>query len=470
MEITEHTIKKLYSILLKDGLHSQSIFYGVKDKADFSNIYRKGKIFNSTKLLLNAISGLSHFTPNTYKGSPIKTAQNGLYGFTEQNLKQVNAFVVDIDNLSYSLQDILLACLDFSIGAPTMVLRTPNGHQVYFVLDKPIHISKNRNYHSLNVAKRISLNLKESLESVEADRYCNDVGFFRAPTISNIVWLQLDATFSPEDLMNWSIKKDDDLDRSLYAQKSNQAHTSYLQSEALQHILGLQNIKGHEGQLGRNNSIFTIALACYADGLSQIEAAGILTKFNRQLNAPIKQNEVDASIRSAFSGRYSGPNKVYLDEILALYSDYAATSTTGNSWYKFKKDRDDRKYSHFSEWESDIINYLDELEITESPYVELTQKQLCAIIGCQQSSLNAILKTSKKIIKTTVGKGRAAITKWATIKRMAQFASQCVSNLKETKHRYTTAISGIVGYDNVNLIQIPIYMQPLHETPLVNTS
>ncbi|MFL0584389.1 primase C-terminal domain-containing protein [Solibacillus silvestris] len=439
MMLTSDKVDLLYSTLLKDNFND-AIIFGVENKSDFFDISSKGKIFNSKEMLFKAISKLSHFTPNTYKLKYGETSKKGLYGFTEQNLKHINTFVIDIDNLNYSLQDILLACIDNSIGAPTMVVRTPNGHQVHFVLNKPFKISSTRNFHSLNVAKRISLNLKDSLKSVEADRYCNDFGFFRVPKENNIVWLQLNETYSPEAMINWSEKMDDNLERCLYTNQQKQRYTNYLESSTFQKILSLTSIKGHTGKLGRNNTIFTIGLACYADGLSIVEATQLIYKFNNRLKFPLKLTEIQASIRSAYSGRYNGPNKLYIDQILEEHQ----IDQSYSKWYKFKKNRSERKYSHIHEWENDLVTYLESIQMSDSPYIKLTQKQICEHIGCQQSTLNSLLKKSNKIIKVTIGKGRAAITKWSTINLIINFLALKHQEINETKKRYITYLRNII--------------------------
>lgn len=443
-------LNSLFTTLLKNNLNNAVIF-GVEKKSDFLNVSSKGKIFHSLEMLLNSISKLSHFTPNTYKLSYSKTPENSLYGFTEQNLKEINTFVVDIDTLKYSLQDILLACIDNSIGAPTMVIRTPNGYQVYFVLSKPMKISSNKNFHSLNVAKRISLNLKESLESVEADRYCNDFGFFRVPKESNIVWLQLGDIYSPEAMISWSEKMDDNMGRSLYTNNIKQMNTKFLESSAFQKILSLTCIQGHKGKLGRNNTIFTIALACYADGLPIADATKLIYKFNNGLKSPLKLTEIQASIRSAYSGRYNGPDKIYIEQILEGYQiDQPYTN-----WYKFKKVRSERKYSHIHEWESDLITYLESIPLNNSPYITLTQKQICKQLGCQQSTLNVLLKKSNKVIKIVVGKGRAAITKWSTINVIINYLTLKHEEINESKNQYTNYLRNTIH------TKYPDYSSPL---------
>lgn len=468
MVVALNKIESLYATLLKDSFNKHAIVFGVEDKRDFINISNKGKAFYSQDILFKSISKLSHFTPNTYKQPYGKMPENRLYGFTEQNLKHINTFVIDIDNLSYSLQDILLACIDHSIGAPTMVVRTPNGYQVHFILSKSFNISSTRNYHSLNVAKRISLNLKNSLASVEADRYCNDFGFFRVPTQDNIVWLQLNETYAPKEMIYWSEKMDDNKERSLYTARLNPSNrkTPYLETNTFKEILSLTTIKGHSGKIGRNNTIFTIALACYADGLSKTEAAKLISKFNNQLEFPIKMTEVQASIRSAYSGRYNGPDKQYINQIL---EGQQVSDVKTSTWYKFKKDRADRTYSHLHEWENDIVNYLESQELNDSPYIRLTQKQLCKEIGCQQSTLNTLLNKSTKIFKVVIGKGRAAITKWSTINILIKFLALQYKAINSNKLQYKKYVQNI----NNTILTYGIYPELLlidNTSNLLNTS
>ncbi len=43
-------------------------------------------------------------------------------------------------------------------------------------------------------------------------------------------------------------------------------------------------------------------------------------------------------------------------------------------WWKFKKPRDQRKYSHKNEWKEDRLAYLSEKSLASEPYLNLSKK------------------------------------------------------------------------------------------------
>ena len=103
----------------------------VRQKVDFTDQGVKGYIVTSKETLLEDMDQLSHFTPNVYRKFTYKDeARKYITGFEERNLLQVNAFVVDIDTKKYSREDILMACLEDSIGIPTLIVSTTRGYQV----------------------------------------------------------------------------------------------------------------------------------------------------------------------------------------------------------------------------------------------------------------------------------------------------------------------------------------------------
>src|SRR5690606_23174617 len=166
---------------------------------------------------------LSHWTPNVhnYLGY-VDEEKRHLKGHTEKNLQQINTFVVDIDTKKQPYTEILTAALDHSVGIPTMILETPKGFQVYFVLETPLFISNQNDYRGLKVAKRISENIRRSLAKVlqGVDFSCNDFGFFRMPSKDNIRWFSDKMVFSLHNLISWSKRQDDDQNRGLFVVES----------------------------------------------------------------------------------------------------------------------------------------------------------------------------------------------------------------------------------------------------------
>lgn len=431
----------------------------VREKAHFANGRVRGYIVTSKETLVKDAPSLSHWTPNVYcYGEYADPARTYIKGFDEKNLSQINTFVVDIDTKDHSINDILLACIDESIGEPSMIIESPRGYQVYFLLESPFFISKNNDFRGLKVAKRISENIKRSLKEVSADQYCNDFGFFRMPTNDNIVWYS-DARYEWKELMDWSERFDDDLGRTLYVVPRKLTSANLLQSDWFAALLHATDIKGQKGQFGRNNTMFTLALACYQEGIDKGRVYDMLDEFNSNLRYPLDIHDMRAIINSAYCGEYRGPKRDYLQALLETYVHNGGdikVNLGSTYWYKHKKARKDRVRSHYDEWEQDIIAYLKDLSVPDDPFVWLTQKELCAALKMPQSTLNEVLKRSKTLLKTVNGRGRYAKTGWTTVSLLW---THIMHTQRQMKAQYNIAIVGLVQSYVVQLAPVGGYEQ-----------
>lgn len=428
-----------------DKLHKKGAVFAVRDKSHFEGGV-KGFIITSNETLINQADQISHFTPNVYRCFHYADdKRKTIKGFEEKNLLQINTFVIDIDTQRHSVNDILLACIDDSVGEPTLILKSDRGYQVYFVLAEAIYISNNRNFISLNVAKRVADNLKRSLAAVDADIYCNDFGFFRMPNHQNVVWFNEDATYRPAKLIDWSQRIDNDKGRLLFAVPKKDQQASLLSSDWFYQLLQTTEIKGEKGQIGRNNYLFTLALVCYQDGRDQSYAFDLLDQFNSRLRTPLPVKDLKTIVASAYSGRYHGPKKEYIEQLIELYApEHADIKVTfgQTAWYKHKKARKDRERSHLNEWESDITEWITAKKSVSEPFIWCTQKELCNEIGISNSSLNKLLKQSKKLLKTTSGKGRNAKTGWTTVNLYIDYIIWLKQDIGE---RFATSIRALVA-------------------------
>lgn len=425
----------------------KGVLFAVRNKKDFSQYGVKGYIINSKERLLDDVAGLSHFTPNVYRfGAYTDSKRTIVHGFVETNLQQINAFVVDIDTKAFSVQDILLTCIDESIGAPTAIIASPRGYQVYFVLAEPLYISNKHDFQGLKVAKRIAANLKKSLHSVKADLYCNDFGFFRAPTEKNMVWAQLDQTYSIKQCIDWSMRQNEDA--PLYAPQPKPSTNNLMQTDWFHALINSTHIKGAKGQIGRNNTLFTLALICYSEGKSTDEAFDIIDEFNANLHQPLAKNELIAVMRSAYSGRYQGASKQYIQELLALYVPNQHFELPSGGWYKFKKERHERSRSHYTEWETDIIAYLNAQKCTNGPFIWHSQKQLCEALNMPQSSLNEVIKKSHQLVLVRKGKGRGAKTGWTTVTRYVNYVRTHAQKLSAKKSAMRISLWALIAETN----------------------
>lgn len=432
-----------------DKQHKKGAIFVVRSKDHFTSNGVKGYIVTSKETLLEDAAHLTHFTPNVYrKFGYSDEKRTKINGFEEKNLLQINTFVVDIDTKKHSVQDILLACIDYSIGAPTLIVESDRGFQVYFVLSQPLFISNKNDFRGLTVAKRISENLKRSLQCVDADPFCNDFGFFRIPKPDNIAWVQLDQTYSMKQLIDWSRRQDDDQARPLFVVQSKFTYTSVMQSEWFTALIQAVDIKGEKGRLGRNNAMFTLALVCYSESWEKNRTYDFLDEYNSRLNYPLPLEDVENLLNSAYSGKYKGASKKYVEELLQEHviggSDIEVKFNHKSGWYKFKKERKNRVRSHYDEWEQDIIDYITAEKSDSEPFLWHTQKELCKAIGISQSSLNELLKKSTRLLKTTTGKGRAAKTGWTTISLFIQYVLKKATAFANSKGLYRIGLQQVV--------------------------
>ncbi|MGE7839089.1 primase C-terminal domain-containing protein [Viridibacillus arvi] len=445
-----------------DKQHKKGAVFAVRSKSDFTSNGVKGYIVTSKETLLEDATQLTHFTPNIYRKFCYSDEKRSMIkGFEEKNLLQINTFVVDIDTKRFNVQDILLSCIDESIGTPTLIVESACGYQVYFALSDPLFISNKNNFRGLTVAKRISDNLKKSLKCVDADLFCNDFGFFRLPKPDNIVWMQLDHIYSMEQLIEWSRRQDDNQSRPLFVVPSKLTKSSVMKSEWFTKLVQAVDIKGQKGQLGRNNAMFTLALVCFGEGWAKERTFNFLDEYNSNLKYPLPLADIHTLLNSAYSGKYKGASKEYVEALLAEYVEGGTFIPVNfgykGGWYKFKKDRKDRVRSHYEEWEQDIISYISAEKSSSEMFLWRTQKEICAAIDIPQSTLNAILKKSTRLLKTVKGKGRFAKTGWTTISLFIQYALKVATEMAASQHRYRKGLQEIATEYIVQLEPISGY-------------
>ncbi|MGN7118979.1 primase C-terminal domain-containing protein [Lysinibacillus odysseyi] len=443
---SKSSISKQLLARVNDKHHKKGAIFVVRKKSDFTDSGVKGYIISSKETVIEQAGKLTHFTPNIYRRYRYAD-QDRRYvkGFIEENLQQVNTFVVDIDTKEHTVQEILLACIDESIGQPTLIVSSDRGYQVFFMLETPIYISNKNEFRSLKVAKRIAENLKRSLKSVDADQYCNDFGFFRIPNHQNVEWFDETAVYTPASLIAWSQRRDNDMGRSLYVVPQKMQVTSLTQSEWFNHLLHATDVKGEKGQIGRNNVLFTLALVCFQDGKDQSFTFDLLDEYNANLRHPLSSQEIKTIVASAYSGKYKGAKKEYVEQLLALYvqgAEGVSVHFGHKGWYKHKKAREDRERSHCHEWEQDIADWIAAEKSVSEPFIWRTQKELCEEIGIAGSTLNKLLKQSKKVIKTTTGKGRNAKTGWSTVELYIEYI---IWLKKDLGARFAQSVRLIVG-------------------------
>ncbi|MBF2394642.1 primase C-terminal domain-containing protein [Listeria marthii] len=458
--------------------HRKGVQFVVRQKEDLQRKQGvRGFIVTSQEALINEANKITHWTPNIFRWGTYSDQQRKfIKGHSEDNLQQINTYVIDVDTLNVDVAKMIMASMKILNQTPTVILRTDKGFQLYFVLENPVFISNANNFKSLRVAKRIAANLKHAFsnELPHVDKGCNDFGFFRAPSTENIIFENLANQIQFADLMNWS---------KIYTQKHNRPGLKLIKERAsfsvatnqewFQKLVQLTNIRGRKGQYGRNNAAFTLALACYSSDKSYEEAYDFLDEFNTNLRESLSQREIDRVLKSAFSGKYQGASLEYIKGILESYqtdsemkhSTAFIFEKTGNRVFrKHRKARENRTYSHFEEWEADLEEYLRINILSGQTFIEKTQRDLAEETKIPLATLKKILKSSKKIVTRVEGRGRTATTLVSTVAIVVEAAIRhAMTKQRDQSEKYISFLSTFT--DAAHYITKKIYKDGRSVTP-----
>lgn len=428
----------------------------------------QGYVVTSYETLHDKCNNLTHWTPNTYRGGTYYDFKKRVIkGHTRNNLKQINTFGFDIDTKDVDLYALFLGCDEAGLPRPNVLLETPRGYQFFMVLETPFYVTNKHNYKSLRVADRIAENMANQLkEYAPIDVNCSPFGFYRIPNDSNIRYFNADAAHTG-DLISWSINYEKEHKKGqLYVVHNHRSIDDQTTSDWYKALIRSKHIdKGHYAS-SRNNALLTLAIANYASGVDYDDAYDELDIFNSTLYRPLSKNEFDRTIESAYSGRYKGPKRSYVESLLENWVDDDSVKFKGKEgWYKFAKPREERVRSHYHEREDDIIKYLSKHTSPKKPFLEGSIRILAETLGMAKSTLQAVFKRSKKIYKRTVGRGRAAITMIATRsmliksilqqkkqdKKLQMSFSPSTGTLKDNEGYYIPSLDELLRAHNIDL-------------------
>ncbi|HFU9530994.1 TPA: primase C-terminal domain-containing protein [Streptococcus agalactiae] len=438
-------LTNIYSLILKDGLRNykfknshlkpvssveegnRGAIFGYRTKEKMMKA--RGVVLTSMESISENEDSFTHWTPNVYRfGSYSDPKRQITRGHSEDNLRQINTFYIDFDITSSAEEmtsgDILTAAIDLGF-MPTLILKSDKGYQAYFVLDKAAYVTTHSQFKVVKVAKAISQNLRNYFgQTLPVDMTCNHFGIARMPRTDNVEFFHADYTYSFQEWLDWSMKQSDLL---FHSKKPNL--TVIAGSEGVKQVdepwygllLKEANIRGAKALMGRNNVLFTLALANFSSGVSQSDCEAVLADFNENLAEPLSQDEFLKVVGSAYSGKYEAASRDY---IKLLCKAWVNENLKGSDlfikqrWYKFKKKRADRKHSHLHEWKADIMAYLEGFYQSEDPFVQTTKKAIREELNIPERSLDKVLKALKaeRKIFFAVKAGRGGGIRLASVK------------------------------------------------------
>ncbi|MGQ7448437.1 primase C-terminal domain-containing protein [Streptococcus suis] len=454
------TLSTIYPLILKDGLrqtkyrnsHLKPVPSAEEGKRGAIFAYRskenmvkaRGVVLTSIEAILENQDSFTHWTPNAYRFGAYSDANRRVTrGHSEDNLRQINTFYIDFDITSSAEEmttgDILTTAIDLGF-MPTLILKSDKGFQAYFVLEEPAYVTAHSQFRVVKVAKAISQNLRNYFsQNLPVDMTCNHFGIARMPRTDNVEFYHADYTYSFQEWLDWSMKQSD---LPFPGKKPNLTVISG--SEGVKQIdepwYGLltreSNIKGARDVMGRNNVLFTLALANFSSGVSQGDCEVTLNDFNLQLDEPLSTGEFLKLVASAYSGKYEAASRDYITLLCRAWVNKELKPSDlfiKQGWYKFKKKRADRKYSHYKEWQADILEYLAEKTDIEQTVLRVTQKELQEALGIASSSLKIVLRrlVDNHKIFLQVKKGRSGGLLLASVKTVFLSIMQKKQEVKE---------------------------------------
>ncbi|MCW1076407.1 MULTISPECIES: primase C-terminal domain-containing protein [Streptococcus] len=460
-------LNTIYPLILKDGLrnykfrnsHLKPISSVEEGKRGAIFTYRskahmikaRGLVLTSMESIKENQDGFTHWTPNVYRfGSYSDSRRQITRGHAEENLRQINTFVIDFDLSSDDVMtsgDILTAALDLGF-MPTLILKSDKGYQAYFVLSEPAYVTAHSQFKVVKVAKAISQNLRSYFgQTLPVDMTCNHFGICRIPRTDNIEFFDEEYTYSFQEWLNWSMKQSD---LPFPSKKPNLTVISGTEGAKqtdepwYKMLMNESNIKGTKDLMGRNSVLFTLALANFSSGVSQGDCEVVLNEFSLRLDEPVTTGELLKIIASAYSGKYEAASRDYIMLLCRAWVNKDLKSAdlfTKQRWYKFKKKRADRKNSHLYEWKADVMAYLEEFYQSEDPFIQTTKKALREALSIPERSLDRVLKALKADQKIffTIKSGRGGGIRIASVKAIFLSLLQVKKDRQEAYVGYIAA-------------------------------
>jgi len=460
-------LNTIYPLILKDGLRSykfrnshlkpvssaeegkRGAIFAYRSKAHM--IKARGLVITSMEAIEENQDSFTHWTPNVYRfGSYSDSRRQITRGHAEENLRQINTFVIDFDLSSDDVMtsgDILTAALDLGF-MPTLILKSDKGYQAYFVLSDPAYVTAHSQFKVVKVAKAISQNLRSYFsQTLPVDMTCNHFGICRIPRTDNIEFFDEEYTYSFQEWLNWSMKQSD---LPFPSKKPNLTVISGTEGAKqtdepwYKMLMNESNIKGTKDLMGRNSVLFTLALANFSSGVSQGDCEVVLNEFSLRLDEPVTTGELLKIIASAYSGKYEAASRDYIMLLCRAWVNKDLKSAdlfTKQRWYKFKKKRSDRKNSHLYEWKADVMAYLEDFYQSEDPFIQTTKKALREALSIPERSLDRVLKALKADQKIffTIKSGRGGGIRIASVKAIFLSLFQVKKDRQEAYVGYIAA-------------------------------
>lgn len=437
--------------------------------------YGQGLLVTSMEALLDVAPHCTHMTFNPVRFAYyLDKARHVFGGNSVDNTQQLNVFLVDID-FHHGLKPAWTAARQKMLAItddlkPTLVMSTPHGYQVIYILEEPAYVKRHQDgsLPVVDAGRKIAKALKAYLNQKmpEVDCGCNDFGFGRVPHEDNILFYDPQATSKFADWLTWSKQQAKQQSKqSKHGWRKLKSKFRNLKKAVPQHLFQAHRPRqvqqawylaalqvdqvpesGKGAGIGRHNFLLTLALANQSSHVPFEKAYDELDEWNSRNVAPLEAAEFNQIMHDAYAKnddgeyQYHGATHFYIHNIRTNYltEKLLAQVPKKKFWYKYAKPRDQRDYSHYSEWAADLKEYIKQHAARESGFLETSFRQLQAELKISAESLNQVKKSLQakgELTVTTIGRGRYAVTRWATPTTLARSYDLALRDVQDAQEQ-----------------------------------
>ena len=369
--------------------------------------------YRSFKNLYKHIEQAVYFTPNTFYRNDRRE---------KSTLRWLNSLFIDLDDTNITVQDIFDKCDESGLPVPTLINKTPHGYHVFWKIEPVWATPKAIGLYNV-LTEAVSKELGSDPNAIGGERYVripNNISFFE-PNI-----------YTLKTFLDW---RDINQDVCEPVQKDKPTGCiRILPKGILGHPAFKKILMGYDYVGDRDYAAFTLALAMKVEGYSQEQAFEVLADWNKSNTNEkgLTIGDLRAKIKSAYSGKYSGPSSKWVYKLSGIPFFYNTIST--------RKTREERKYLHLDEIKQDIIA----LVKAAGGKLEITQAILASEIKAPLRSVKKAILALKEeglLYQEVSGQGRAAKTIYKLLEPLNNVVA--INNKKTQKNKQNK--SGING-------------------------
>lgn len=350
--------------------------------------YKETDSCRTFKTLVNKAQENYYITPNSFYHSKIRR---------KDTVRWINAIVLDFDE--FCLTDAAEAISWAGLPTPSFYNRSPHGIHAWWVLDKPLRAgSSGKVVYLVNLIQRLMVG------DTGADPCAMGVErYVRVPHPNTIILPGTGFHRVPfQDLISWKeINHPDDV-----REESN----IHIFRKGIMEQKVFKNLLEGVADGQRSCACLTLALAMKYEKYTENDAYNLLLEWNKKNDPPLRISEISKAVRYAYRCKSKGPKISRVKEIFGDSFSYKVWKLTP------KRDRSERSRVHISEWQEDIVLFLNRIGTWKGSITDFA-KQLHAPKRSIEEALKR-LKKSNRIIMTVEGKGRGSRTSISLIKEV----------------------------------------------------